>query len=499
MHAPANNWAELDKTLREFSASGVIEITENGEWLAELAGLQFEVHVQGKNPLIHLWSDERNLTRRLVRVKSQDENRIVLEVQRFGKSKPGRLEFVRRESARAPSLVTREQFRERFERILSDRFPDAVVESLTSSRDLKRSFSGLYVRGTMREGSVGWALIAAGPSEADSVEDMLAFGILWLEWCRDHSDKRAVAGLRLFVPEGTSRPLRERSLGLSSAAKTEIFEMREPDSVMERFDPADAGNLQSYLGPRSETETAIAVASDAVQRIRAMLPANPQGAITLRVPAGTGEGAFCFYGMEFARRTRDGIVFGLGKSFERLKPENESRLRKLIEDLDLHRSPLATDTNHRLFRAAPERWLESVILTDPTRLDAMLDPNHFYSQVPALAGGDRGVLDLLGITRQGRLVVIELKASEDIQMPLQAVDYWLRVRRHQRDKDFQRFGYFSGIDIDPRPPLVWLVAPAFRFHSATEILKKYLSPELQITRIGLNENWRRGIKVMLRQ
>jgi hypothetical protein len=46
---------------------------------------------------------------------------------------------------------------------------------------------------------------------------------------------------------------------------------------------------------------------------------------------------------------------------------------------------------------------------------------------------------------------------------------------------------------------VWLVAPAFRFHSAAEILQKYLSPELQITRIGLNENWRRGIKVMLRQ
>jgi hypothetical protein len=75
----------------------------------------------------------------------------------------------------------------------------------------------------------------------------------------------------------------------------------------------------------------------------------------------------------------------------------------------------------------------------------------------------------------------------------------LRVRRHQRDKDFQRFGYFSGVEIDPRSPPVWLVAPAFRFHSAAEILQKYLSPELQITRIGLNENWRRGIKVMLRQ
>jgi hypothetical protein len=107
--------------------------------------------------------------------------------------------------------------------------------------------------------------------------------------------------------------------------------------------------------------------------------------------------------------------------------------------------------------------------------------------------------DLLGVTRHGRLVVIELKASEDIQMPFQAVDYWLRVRRHQREGDFQRYGYFGGLEIDPRPPLVWLVAPAFRFHSAMEILLKYLSPEIQVTRIGLNENWRRGIKVMLRQ
>jgi hypothetical protein len=37
------------------------------------------------------------------------------------------------------------------------------------------------------------------------------------------------------------------------------------------------------------------------------------------------------------------------------------------------------------------------------------------------------------------LVVIELKASEDIQMPVPAVDYWLRVRRHLRDGDFQEY------------------------------------------------------------
>ena len=53
---------------------------------------------------------------------------------------------------------------------------------------------------------------------------------------------------------------------------------------------------------------------------------------------------------------------------------------------------------------------------------------------PRSRWGAAGVLDLLGVTRRGRLVVIELKASEDIQLPIQAVDYWLRVRRHQRDR-----------------------------------------------------------------
>ena len=498
MRAPSNDWTELERTLREFSVSGVTEISEDGEWLAELTDLQFEVHLEGKNPLIHLWSEERNLTRRILRVKSRDADRIVLEVQRFGKSKPGRLEFSRRDQVRARLRITREQFRERFERILAIRFPDGTVDSLTASPDLEHSFSGSYVRGIMHEGARGWALLSAGPTDAESVEKMLAFGILWLDWCRNHSDKRAIHGLRLFVPEGTSRPLRERIPALASAAKVEIFEMREPDSIMQRVDPADAGNLESFLTRRSEIETAISVAGDTVARIRALLP-NKGTSITPRVPAGTGEVAFCFRGMEFARRTREGVFFGLGRSIEKLNENSEPRLRKLLRDLDCFRNSLAPDTNHRLYRSAPERWLESIVMEDPAKLDAMLDPKHFYSQVPAMSAGDRGILDLLGITRQGRLVVIELKASEDIQLPIQAVDYWLRVRRHQSEGDFQRYGYFTGVEIDPRPPQVWLVAPAFRFHSATEILLKYLAPEIQVSRIGLNEDWRHGIKVMLRQ
>ena len=108
------------------AASGCVEVREDGEWLAELATLHFELRVARKRSRSFICGPmRRNLTRRVLRVKEQRRDRIVLEVQRFGRAKPGRLEFLRTDSPRAAGRITREQFRARFERILADRFPDA--------------------------------------------------------------------------------------------------------------------------------------------------------------------------------------------------------------------------------------------------------------------------------------------------------------------------------------------------------------------------------------
>jgi hypothetical protein len=80
-------------------------------------------------------------------------------------------------------------------------------------------------------------------------------------------------------------------------------------------------------------------------------------------------------------------------------------------NLEVYRHPLASDTRHSLYRAHPERWLESIAREDITRIDAMLDQRFVYAQVLANAGGEHGVLDLLTVTRSGRLAIIELKAS----------------------------------------------------------------------------------------
>jgi hypothetical protein len=496
-----DDWAELDRAIGEIAASGSAEVREDGEWLAELAGLHCELRHEGPHSLVHLWSEDRNLTRRILGVKERSDGRVVLEVRRFGRAKPGRLEFVRTDSPRAAGRITREQFRARFRRILCERFPDATIETLTTAPDLEHSFSGLYVRGRMHEGPLAWALLAvSGGENAATVEGILTFGILWLDWTRSRAESRAVHGLRLFVPEGMSRALRERVVGLSSAIRVEVYEFDETEARICRTDPADAGNLQSWLIPRSQTESALGSACYAVARVRSFLPGTPgkSDVIAARVVPGTDDLAFGFRGLEFACWSAGQIFFGLGDSRQRLAKETERSLARLLSQLDVHRNSLA-DTKHPLYRAAPERWLETLLLEDPSRLDAQLDPRFLYSQVPALAASDRGVLDLLGVTRRGRLVVIELKASEDMHLLMQAVDYWLRVRRHQRDGDFQQYGYFSGIELDPAPPLVWLVAPGLRFHPVTEILLRYLSPEIRVTRIGLNENWRRGPRVIFRQ
>jgi hypothetical protein len=492
-------WAALNSALELFAASGSAEVREDGEWLADLAAFKHELRTDGKDPVIHLWSDARNLTRRIVSIREQSPDRIVLDVLRFGRERPVKLEFLRKDEARPEARITREQFRSRFARVLAERFPDATVDSLSVSENKSNQHSGVYVRGVMHEGSRAWALLAASPAESDAnVEGILAFGLLWLDWARGRSTKRGIEGLRLFVPEGGSLLLRERLLALGTAAQTDVFEMCGPDYEMRRVPISDAGNLESWLVPRQDIDWLLAKSQDAYNRIRELLPVTA-GDIELRPSPESKEVAFCCRGLEFARYTREGLVFGGATSHRPLTERSLPKLRNLIRDLDLYRNAQAEDKKQPLYRAAPERWLESVVRADPSRLDATLDPRFLYSQTPVWNSATRGVIDVLGITRQKRLVIIELKAKEDMQLPLQAVDYWLRVRRHQQQNDFQQEGYFSGVEIDPRPPLVWLVAPSFQFHSSTEALVKCLSPEIQVSRVGLNENWRLGIKVAFRR
>jgi hypothetical protein len=109
------------------------------------------------------------------------------------------------------------------------------------------------------------------------------------------------------------------------------------------------------------------------------------------------------------------------------------------------------------------------------------------------------MIDVLSVTRQGRLAVIELKADEDIHLPLQGIDYWARVEWHRSRGELEQFGYFPQLRLAPEPPLLLLVAPALRVHPATDTLLRYLAAEIDCELVGIDEHWRERLRVIFRK
>lgn len=337
-----------------------------------------------------------------------------------------------------------------------------------------------------------------------SIDAALTFGILWMDYQRQHLAGRAqVEGLKLFLPPGHSEIVRQRMANLNAdVAKWQLFELSERAETCEAIDTADSGNIITRLTRAADAHAARERFATSISRIRALAPAVE---ITVEAPS---EIVFRLYGLEFARarmtptagsfRNRESIIFGVAPAEYELDAQNEPLFRELLQRILDQRYPGGSYSN-LFFRLAPERWLESLITRNVRTMDERLDGRFVYSQVPAFAAADRAMLDVLSCTLDGRLAVLELKADEDIHLPLQGLDYWVRVRWHQQHGEFARNGYFAGRDLSSAPPLLYLVAPAFRVHPTTDVLLRYLPPRVEWTVVQVDEHWRESVRVVNRK
>jgi len=231
----------------------------------------------------------------------------------------------------------------------------------------------------------------------------------------------------------------------------------------------------------------------------------PETEIGMLSPA---EIALRCHGLKFARarlsaepgkfRSVPEIVFGTGRAERVLDGGNFAHLERLIRSIGEARHADGPKDS-RWWRLHPERWLESLVVKNICGLDDQLDPRWRYSQVPAFSASDRAMIDVLTLTRASRLAVLELKADEDIHLPLQGIDYWSRVAWQHSRGEFQKFGYFSGRELSPQSPLLMMVAPALRVHPATDTLLRYISAEIEWTLLGIDERWRKELKVVFRK
>jgi len=497
----------LIATVAEFlaeSRDGVV--IEDGAVLFDLAASKYSVSGEHQKCVLHLWSSERNAVRRVVDAEVKNDV-LRLAVQRLGQSKPTKLEICRQRDRRTPTAkkAARAAYQKCLQRVLDRRFQGFKLISCSRAIDLERSFGPIYVRGLLRQGQTGFAVLGvSGEETQSSIDASLTFGILWLEACRESEAGRSVvAGLKLFTPPGTSAVLRERMAHLHPlAAKWQLYEFDEREDALREIDLADRGNLATHLVHSTDGGAARERFAEAIRYVTDVMA---EVEVAVLSPA---EIAFRRYGLEFARarlahqpgsiRSTAEIVFGVAGEERVLCDENSAAFVRLVRSVGEVRHP-SGPRDHALWRMHPERWLESLVMTNVAAVDERLDVRRLYSQVPAFSAADRAMIDVLTVTRDGRRAVLELKADEDIHLPMQGLDYWARVAWHQARGEFQRFGYFPGRELSPENPLLLLVAPALHVHPATDILLRYLKPEIEWALVGIDERWRNGVRMVFRK
>jgi hypothetical protein len=206
-------------------------LLEDGRVVFDMRTARYSVAESHGRCLLQFWSEERNLVRTVVGVEERAQC-LRLATRRMGVVKPQFLELAPTSDRRTPSArdAARRNYLRLLERALTRHFIGSKVDGLRTAMDLEHSFGPAYVRGRLLKGSAANAVIGVSAAESTSVVDgVLTLGILWLDYCRQHSDaRRHFGGLKVVVPAGAWRTTAERMAWLNhAAANFELFTLEE--------------------------------------------------------------------------------------------------------------------------------------------------------------------------------------------------------------------------------------------------------------------------------
>lgn len=184
--------------------------------------------------------------------------------------------------------------------------------------------------------------------------------------------------------------------------------------------------------------------------------------------------------------------FGIERDKRILNEKSREDFFNLLENLEIYRRFDTPNKRHALFGLAPEAWLEAILRRNIKLLDGNLILSPLYNQFRA----EHGKIDLLALRCDGRLIIIELKVSPDREMVFQAIDYWRKIELNRRNGNLNKAKLFGDLEIADAPTLCYLVAPTLSFHRDFKFLAQTVSPEIEIYRFNLAENWRKQLQVM---
>jgi hypothetical protein len=466
-------------------------LLEPGDDPLPVTSTNFSLTARGNIVTVECWNDTKNLVRRVRGIRGERRGRLEIEIERFG-ALAGTLTLLdladpsNRDADRRGSRL---KYRERFRSSLQRQFTGYRIAELSTEQDLQHTLSPSFPRALLRRGTSGIAAIGAS-EDALSPSDALSFGLIWLDHLKRREPKITINTLALFLPSGFEGTTCHRIRHLSAAAQYLIFVHQANNEA--QVDPRDYQNFDTRL-PIS-MQPLSGSSRRTLEWVNRMTAKNgverrdrPDGSVSLAVR-----------GLEFARVSGDELLFGFDHRHAAGSEAHIAEAERIAQELARMRNSQALDRANPIYLRHPEAWLESQVRAQIEMLDAMIYPQPLYGQVPQFAAGERGIIDLLGVDRNGRLAVIEVKAVEDIHLPLQALDYWMRVKWHLDRREFSARGYFPGVPLSNVAPRLLLVAPSLEYHPSNETILKYFSEDVPVERVGVGLEWRQELRVMFR-
>ncbi|MGH9968359.1 MAG: hypothetical protein ACREBG_11105 [Pyrinomonadaceae bacterium] len=464
---------------------------------------ELDIRIDHGRLIFSCWTDKGTRSWRIGALQWTGEKLLLQASRRMGAERPV-IELVPRAAASAIAATVRaaRQLRcDQLAQLACSSQPGAKIERAALSRGMRRGQPGRYARILLRLKHQRIAVTGSVTfSPANEVDAFLSGALLWFTRTNERMRPPFIQKLWLVVEPKSVRPLTQR-LALLRDGLREAIVVYEIDEKWElltqvvcpgRAEIWKKRLVRPPMPPQLETEgcakAILAVAPDAIDVI------SSRHGQTVR-----------YFGLPFARVRRligsERVWFGIeGDRRRLLEDKTEHAWYALLGDLQEHRSAQALDHRHALYRTAGEAWLESLLRRDIIKLDPGLIIAPLHAQFRTARGGRPGVrpIDLLALRRDGRLVVIELKVSEDREHVLQGADYWQRVEAHRRRGHIWRAKLFGERKIRDESPLVYLVAPTLRVHPAFPTLARTIAPDVEMYRFDINEDWRGGVRVLRR-
>lgn len=460
-------------------------VLEHGDELMALESGNYALDLRAGRLWLEISGERRSLSRRILAIDKRAPGVLDCSVQLFG-GKTGILAFLdldRPQTACRTLRGERLSFAERFRRMLQRQFPGWEVEMLSTGMDLQHSLSPRFPRAKLMRGIQTIAAIGCPTPEHET--DLLTAALIWHDRLRSRSTPNITIPLCFFLPDGTGALTAHRLRWLRTPLLApRVFRYNAHGSAGE-VDTADLGNLETAV-------SAARVSAPLSHEISTLLSRLTSIDGVSLVPELSGALSIRCRGVEFARLQGGELLYGI----ETKVPAGASD--RQVEQLACQLSELsrAAVGGSATPLARPERWLECCVRAKLSTVDASLLESPVHGQVLTSAAADRDAIDLLAVSRHGRLAVLELKTVEDIHLPVQALDYWMRVARHAQRRELDHL--FPAVPLIAEPPRLLLIAPGISFHPSNRTVLQYFSSSIEVERIGINSDWQRDLRVVLR-